>query len=54
MAKLSLIIFINTSFAAVSDPQILKLNPNEHYVCIQNWIIQSNPEWINWTQNILG
>ena len=31
MSKLSLRIFINTSLSAVSDPQILKLNPNEHY-----------------------
>ena len=27
--------------------QILKINPNEHEVWIQNWIIQSNPEWIS-------
>ena len=47
MSKLSLRIFINTSLLVVSDPQILKLNPNEHLVWIQNWIIQSNPEWIN-------
>ena len=45
MSKLSLRIFINTSLSVVSDPQILKLNPNEHKVWIQNWIIQSNPEW---------
>ena len=32
MSKLSLRIFINTSLSAVSDPQILKLNPNEHEV----------------------
>ena len=25
-------IFINTSLSAVSDPQILKINPNEHKV----------------------
>ena len=30
MSKLSLRIFINTSLSAVSDPQILKLIPNEH------------------------
>ena len=28
--QLSLRIFINTSLSAVSDPQILKLIPNEH------------------------
>ena len=27
--------------------KILKINPNEHEVWIQNWIIQSNPEWIS-------
>ena len=30
--QLSLRIFINTSLSAVSDPQILKLNPKEHEV----------------------
>ena len=30
MSKQSLRIFVNTSSVAVSDPQILKLNPNEH------------------------
>ena len=30
MSKLSLRIFINTRLSVVSDPQILKLNPNEH------------------------
>ena len=30
ISKLSLRIFINTSLSVVSDPQILKLNPNEH------------------------
>ena len=27
--------------------QILKINLNEHEVWIQNWIIQSHPEWIS-------
>ena len=30
MSTLSLRMFINTSLSVVSDPQILKLNPNEH------------------------
>ena len=40
MSKLPLKIFINTSSSAVSDPQILKLIPNEHLVPIQHWIHQ--------------
>ena len=43
MSKLSLRIFINTSPLAVSDPQILKLIPNEHIVS------QSNPERVSQT-----
>ena len=27
--------------------QILKINQNAHEVWIQNWIFQSNPEWIS-------
>ena len=34
MSKLSLRIVINTSTSAVSDPQILKLIPNQHLVRI--------------------
>ena len=48
---MSLRIFINTSPSAVSDPQILKLIPNEHLVQIQHWMSQSNPERISHSEN---
>ena len=32
--------------------KILKINPNEQEVWIQNWIIQNNPEWIISTLSI--
>ena len=38
-------IYKHKSFSGFWSP-ILKINPNEHKVWIQNLIIQSNPEWI--------